>query len=369
MNLKRSDRDTELWVMERDDWMLPILVDEFTGNGVLVVRVKAATYLSREQNAAIAETLAPLQHLCAVDGWILTWDTLRASAKRAQGITPERYVRWPDHPAPVVPSESVEARPHGDADDFVQYVHQHFQPAPIEYIRVVWMSICRAIPPYLMSGGMIDMGAIRLGALPFRRHWMRLLLARAQWVRHLYRAPNWAERWRYEAERIVRLLTSGDMIATFGRLVGRRLTTLYRWSVWVEQDVAWEKATTEIEGQHAAALGPRNYLLRWSNLVANGMPLIHRLLREEVLAEGQAAGRIRDGGDGVGLSLGQASPTEIRDGEVVVGGAGSLASPWDFWGADARFQYLERAAGDLLAVPPVLPVAPDVRDAGRDGGA
>lgn len=369
MNIPRTDRDTELWVLERGDWSLPILIDEFGSGATLVVRVRPGILMARDQRDALAETLAPLQHLCGVDGWILTWDSLRAIARRAQGITPDRYVRWPGRPASSRDPETIDARPNADADDFLQYVHRNFQPAPIEYMRVVWMAICRAIPAYLLSGGMIDMGCIKIAALPFRRQWMRLLLGRAQWIRHLYRAPNWRERWRYEAERIVRLLTSGDMMAVMGRFVGKRLSAIYRWTVVVEHDASWEASVREIESSHMASLGPRDYMLRWSNLVANGMPLIHRLVREEVLGEGQPAGRIRDGGDGFGVSLGQATPTEVRDGEVVVGSLGSVASPWDFWGQDARYRYLERAAGDLLEVPAVLPGPPDVRDAGRDGGA
>lgn len=356
-------------MVSRAKWAIPVLVDEYEADGKPVAcRILPALTLTDEQHRTLGETLNGLQHLRTSEGWLLTWNTLRTVAKRAQGITVARYLRWKDVPAHDPSTGDVSADPTPGPSDFITYIHQRFHPAPLEMMQVVWMAVCQALPSYLMSGGVVDLGSVRLGAVPLRRSWVKLLLGRAQWIRHLYRAPDWQDRWRYEAERVVRALTAGDMMATFMRLAGGRLRVLHRWTCCVVHDQSWDECVQDVEVDQMKRLGAVDYVKRWARLVAVGLPIVHQVLREEARNETLPGGRIRPGRDGGDMELGQTPPTEVRDGEVVEFDRDGRASPFDAWSVDARFAYVETANASLLQVPTVPRPIADVRKAGGDGG-
>lgn len=370
MNLKRTRRDTELWVVSRSNWSLPVLVDEYESDGKpIVCRILPAITLTTEQHQKLAETLYGLQDIRTSEGWLLSWVTLRTVARRAQGITVERYVKWKDRPAPPVDPSPLPTEEAAPPDAFIEHVHATLHPASIQTMRVVWLAICQSLPSYLMSGGVVDFGSLKLGAVPLRRSWVRLLFSRAQWIRQVYRAPDWSSRWKYEAERIVRNLTAGDMMATAMKMVGGKFRSFHRWTCCVVHDPSWNRCERDVEVDQLARLGPVDYVRRWASLVAGGLPFVHQVLREEATGETLPGGRLRPGRDGVGLELAQAPATEVRDGEIVEFDRDGRASPMDAWSVAARFAYIEQANGSLLEVPPVQPATGDVRNSGGDGGS
>jgi len=195
--------DTELWLVRScDGWQLPIFVNACKADGVEgKVLIQPATSINSAKLTALAGVLGKNTHRGPTACWLIDADRLPSLAARAQGITPEYYERWPDQPNPdnlrmqVTEEHSdpalAEPRIDRDAEVFLREMVQRTAITDLPTARLVWLAICQEMARWLLERKRpIDLGFVRLQALPYRANWKQILMARLPKAFSLFRKPK-----------------------------------------------------------------------------------------------------------------------------------------------------------------------------------
>lgn len=350
------EHDAELWVVNHTDWSLPVVITRVTHNGEQYLRVRRACVLDVKQAVELDKFMSARAVGRGQTGWVLTEELFTHVATKAPGITPERYVRWNEplaEPDPVRPTKAKAAPP---ADEFLAEVCNRLGAKP-EAMHLVWHVICQTIPDWLLSGKDLDLGYIRLSAVPYRRAWKRLLFARAPGLRNVYRSNDRKRLLRAMLDREHRLFTMTDM-ASARRKRGHMLLD---WTVEVTHAKNWRDLCEQREFD-ISRRDQAGYVQRWASIIETLMGRIHEIAAEE--AEEDLSQTPRAEWD-----------RRARAHRFVVGPATVLVDPLpqcshpdgpqsldDIQTAEGKRAAMETTIAGLLDMPPVQPGAADVRD-------
>lgn len=179
--------DRELWVLDDADgsWSIPMFVDwkvEKTTNEEYAMMYPAISPYPI-QHIALKARLQSYSVIASEERWLLQKETCVRLLRKAPGITPRYYYKWPDpnfKPIPVSSPMRIDrdlgyAAGSWEFDDFVKYISEKYS-LPLVMIRVFWRAICEEVPHWMMaSGRALDMGFCRMAAVPFRINWKEIV--------------------------------------------------------------------------------------------------------------------------------------------------------------------------------------------------
>jgi hypothetical protein len=359
----RADRDTELWVVVGVEWEIPIRCRYCDYNGVEYIHALPAVPIGFAQSAALEGVMGSLgsEIESVKSGWAVPAENLKSRCRKAEGITPEFYFRWPGATAASVASSETEVkakekRPKVDCSTFLKQVAQA-SGIDESVLTLSWIAITQQIPSWLLSGNSIDLGFIRLVAVPYRKNWKEILLARYPTLKKalMIREPKRLLSMAFTAaSRMIRMSELTESHERRGR-------TVFSWTVEVLHDSSWEKTCDQVEGEAAARLGPLAYVKRWANRVSHIEESIYEILTEQVEKETAPTCRVLWRRGQRGMQFVQASPTLIGSAQIVECDDGGCSSVDDFLGIEDSSAYLEDKASRLLQMSAVQPQDEDVR--------
>lgn len=366
----RNDRDIELWVVSDPGWSIPVKCQHCLLDDVEHLQVMPAIPLGFAQAGELDRVLKGRGATDLKSGWIVEPGAFSQVAAKARGITPEFYYIWDGRQAPrAAPEPEQVKRPKQvrkahTSDPFIEHVASTSGISK-DLMTMAFMAITQAIPGWLLSGNTVSLGAVRLLAVPYRRNWKEIVLARyptmrkALMVRDTKRLLSLAFT---AASRIVRLseLTECHM---------RRGNPLFSWTVEVLHDSDWEKTCDEVEGKAAAQLGPVPYVKRWANRVSQIEETVYEVLSAHIQKETAPTCRVLWRRGQRGMQFVQASPTVLGPAPVLECDEGSDSSVDDFLGIEDSAEYLEEKAARLLKMSDVRQPAEDVRSPRGDDEA
>ena len=179
------DVDRELWVVEVEDWALPVFADHYTFKGVDLLLVQPAVLLAKQQENVLSNVLKVVATGTMADGSNRVWiekSTLAGIAHKASGITPEFYVRWPGRKLPKANLDEPTIDP--------KSLITHSQEAFVNYMVKKCPLLDRVqahlfLQAFRQSGleysgfhkKTIDFGWFKIVPLPYRVNWKETLYA------------------------------------------------------------------------------------------------------------------------------------------------------------------------------------------------
>jgi len=181
--------DRELWILNNVagemEWELPMFLewrrDKGTNEQYALIVPAVSPYPT--QAMAIRSRLSPFSVTEDSNRWIIAGQHIPHLLRKAPGITPRRYYRWPDEAMPLIPAAmpvSVEdGSPEAlECDEFLQHVSKRSE-IPLAVLRVVWQAICSDAGKWMLKNNKsLDFGFVKLLALPFRANWKEIVAAK-----------------------------------------------------------------------------------------------------------------------------------------------------------------------------------------------
>lgn len=372
-----NDRDVELWISKGEGWSFPFKTYRGTHNGIEYVHLICAVPIGFAQSDVLKRYLTFLGGSHATNGWLLPTEALEKHFQKAGGLTPEFYYLWNGESS----GKSSQTPYPGEADvaddDGVRNARRKSQNASGEEflshvalgsgldkstLILAWMAICQAIPGWLMSGKPLSFGFCRMYALPYRRNWKELLLARYPTLRKALMVKN-AKRFLAlaftAASRMLRLTDLTEYRERRGRAI-------FAWNIEVLTDPEWDSICESAEVEAAASAGAVAYVRRWASKISQSEETIYEVLSSQIQKENAPTCRVFWRRGERHMRFAQASPTVISSCQIGDCDEGAGQSLDDFLGIEDSAQYLEEKASRLLAMSDVQPNE-DVRLPRGDG--
>jgi len=177
--------DVELWYLDADDytWRLPLHVEWKMDDATSKVYglVLPGTCFYHLQSLSVHAILGRHSLEERTDRWLLPRDTVEALLRKAPGIHAGFYYDWPDKTHPPIHSAhgisvAVRKPTAAQCDSFAAYVSsQHGLPADV--VNVVLAAVAQSAPEWMLKHRkVIDLGFVRLLALPFRSNWKEIVM-------------------------------------------------------------------------------------------------------------------------------------------------------------------------------------------------
>lgn len=362
-----NDRDIELWVVGDSGWAIPVKCQHCVVDDVCHFHVIPAVPLGFAQSGELDRVLTQRGATVLKSGWVINMSSFTHVAAKAGGITPEFYYIWDGAqvPRPTAEPEQVKrskpSRKQHDSNPFIDHVAAT-SGVNKELLTLAFLAVTQAIPGWLLSGNTLSLGSIRLAAVPYRRNWKEIVLARYPTLRKalMVRDPQRLLSMAFTAaSRVVRLseLTECHM---------RRGNPLFSWTVEVIHDSDWEKTCDDVEGTAASQLGSIPYVKRWANRVSQIEETVYEILSAHIQKETAPTCRILWRRGQRGMQFVQASPTIIGPATVIECDEGSDSSVDDFLGIEDSAKYLEEKAARLFKMSALQQEDADVRTSRGD---
>lgn len=220
--------DRELWVLHDPDsqWSLPMFLEWRTN-----------TEDSSDEFAMTWPALSPYPlQLLSIRGmleahsiidsqerWLLRKSVAIRMLKKAPGITPKFYYRWPDrhfHPIPATTPGRTEidiASKSGgyDWDSFLKHVSDRYH-LPVSMLRIFWRAVTSEAPAWMLETRQpLDLGFCKLAALPYRPNWKEIVSLKMKHysLLSIFKLPQEQRRPALDAAGLPAVLCSPDNIA------------------------------------------------------------------------------------------------------------------------------------------------------------
>ena len=259
--------DRELWVLNDPDglWSLPMFLEWRT-----------STEDSSDEFAAVWPAVSPYPlQLLSIRGmleahsitdsherWILRKSVAIRILKKAQGITPKFYYRWPDrhfYPIPATTPGRLEVDVatkigHYDWESFLKRVSERYG-LPVTMLRIFWRAVTSEAPEWMLENRQaLDMGFCKLVALPYRPNWKEIVSLK---LKHfslltLFKLPQEQRRPALEAAGLPQALCSPENISAPQGKLGSAFPRL-TYCLEAIPMKRFEKAVNVVEGKRLAA--------------------------------------------------------------------------------------------------------------------
>lgn len=260
--------DTELWIVAGEEWELPVLVDPF-GPAEVVTHVRLRPPLdagiTTPMLRALDRKFDGLRVPVESDHVILKYEDLQTLARKAPGITPGYYVKWPGEektPRPVE-DERMDGTYKTDAGkEFCAYLSRLTGVVEYRQLRVIWTTICQYGAKYLIEEKKpIDLGFCKIIPCPYRVNWKSLLQARF---------PGF---WRKEV-----FLHEGFTKQLHNTVLAQYNTEhkICAWGLEVVPGERWRMFANGHEARRRSKLGGIGYAQYWNKAIEK----VHRYLLE-----------------------------------------------------------------------------------------
>lgn len=347
----RGDIDIRLRVVDGCGWSIPIRcraceTDEAEG---LHWHVTPAVHMGAAQADALSEGLRQFVSATLSSGWLLSDARLELASRQAEGVTPEFYFKWDAKSVKAAASSAEAFSPRktrsANATAFLNQVAAA-TGMPASTVTMAWLAITQHAPGWLLSGKDLDLGFVRLTALPYRANWKEIILARHPSIRKVLMVPG--------ARRLAALaFTAAARVIRMCELTESRsfkARPLVSWTIEASRDSSWEKHCRDIENETAARLGPIAYMRRWASLIASRETRIYELLAEKVAMDNAPACRVLWKRGQRGACFGQGAPIVLSTRPMLDCDDGGGQSVDDFLGVEDGAEAVEAAVARMLEV-------------------
>lgn len=262
--------DTQLWVVSGDEWELPVLADPF-GEPVTHYRLRPPldAGITQEMLVALDARVLAIRVPAETNHVIVKHEDLQTIGRKAPGITPGYYLRWPGqaqtagkmdgerlNPAPV---ETEAGR------DFCIYLHQLTGVAEFPVLRLVWKAICQYGPQWMMEKKKpLDFGFCKIFPSPYRANWKGLLSTRfpTAWKTEVMLSEQFTEQ---TTNTVLAAVSKGDHICYY--------------SLEVVPHGSWRKYADEFEEKRRSKMGPIGYAEFWRRSIGKLHPYLMEAFR------------------------------------------------------------------------------------------
>lgn len=188
MVLLRPVGDVELWYAEPEDcsWRLPLHIEwkENQATGGLYGLVVPGVCFYHAQMLAVESILGPSSMEAGLRRWLLYRPLVHSLLRKAPGIHAEAYYHWPGgvHPPIRSPYHAVTLRelekpPPRRAEQFrslAEFVSRE-RGLPSDVVLTVLTALSQVGARWLLERQVMDLGFVRLAALPFRINWKEII--------------------------------------------------------------------------------------------------------------------------------------------------------------------------------------------------
>lgn len=363
--------DVQLWVVSEPGWKFPVhctpsMVKE---TGVSYWMVKPGMNYAPDAKFRLARILSSFTRTSSKSFYVLSNDDLRKIATKADGITPEFYYSCPSGEEIEIPTtvsdgiETDEAILSKDMNKLAVFLHQKSPVVRPGVIRTV-LSLIRIYGSEWMieREQPLDLGCVKVTALPYRRHWKEILAARfgMAWllsnVRHHGSVAELVQQAGIEPS-----FFSHDLI---GMSDNRRTV---RWTLEAQAGKNFINETKAIEEQFLSSDSESGYTRRWAARIRSRLGDIYATLGTWLEETADFRCVLRESLDRSGQIF-DAKAISKRDLERLAEvDAIARLGTGDSRGKNARLQVVRKIPDEINPVP-ALPAVESANDDVRDGG-
>lgn len=188
-----AEGDRELWVVEDEGWSLPVYVDTVkdTNDRRFAFVTRACNYKA-SWFEAMNNKLSPLS-IDTEGQWIIPLKDFKKLAKKANGVTPSFYIVWNHQrmfPQNAVKYRAQDVRPEReDTMSFIQFMAEENDIFSEEQLALMFTLFKSCFIKWvLFKRKVLDLGPVKLMALPFRANWKQMIDA---WISPtIFKLPN-----------------------------------------------------------------------------------------------------------------------------------------------------------------------------------
>lgn len=373
--------DRELWILDGadGDWSLPMFVDW---------KVEKAT---NAEYGMLYPAISPypIQHLSmkarlqdhtiidSEERWLLPKEVCRRLLRKAAGVTPRYYYRWPDpnfHPIPVSPPMRIDKDLGNVAggwefEDFMKHISERYS-LPMAMVRIFWRAICAEAPHWMMgSGRALDMGFCKLVALPFRVNWKEIVRCKLRKFKlaGIFNLPNRQRREALDEIKMPEILCSPHNIG-LNRQYYQGGNARLCYTIEAIPTDRFEAAASICEARRLTC-GSKSYVANFEKTVESQYDLILAALANYIRKATLPFARVSESRDSGNLRFLQTKQPEKLSGVDPRHIPVSIVAPntaFSVLGEEGEHRLVSRTAPKLPQVPVVPPPTEDVR--GSNGG-
>lgn len=368
--------DVELWYAEAADrsWRLPLHVEwkEDESNGNLYGLILPGTCFYHTQLLAMQAILGRFSLEERIDRWLVARPDIESILHKAPGIHASFYYHWPNTDHAPIPSNhgmSVITKPRPSRfGSFAEYisVQRHI---PLDVVNVVLTAIGQCGSEWMVRYHQpIELGFVRLLAVPFRINWKAIVLFKGKamgLLNALLAEPRRECRHRLSQMKVAATLCSPNNIA----LRGGSHQSFVDYSIEAMTTSAFQRAVEQIEEER---LQRADYVAQHGKTVERLYESIVDCLVHYAQKTQAAWASVSKGRNGGGASFVPAT-------SKIISGISPSNIPVDIVEIDSDFSvFAERdrkskrvavspKADEVQGVSAVPPAADDVRRRGGNG--
>lgn len=366
--------DKELWLIKRDGWCLPIhcapCFDPETRE--VYVMVTPALLPTDPQQEALHKVFRQHSISLAEDSWIIPSGTISALAEHATGVTAEFYYEWfkPGEKEKKPEPETFEVtikQQKSSGDDFMKFLFHERPEINTAQFRSMWHMIHIYGAEWIYKHQRtLDLGFVRLDALPYRANWKQLFLSRFPGCQRIFKM-------RID-ERIATLkmaLHASSFIRGSWMIRMNPRKHCAHWTIEATQSKEWDDYVEKNESHRFNTKGKHAYLSWWRSAVNKLENKIYDILTEYVRATAAPCAGI-----GPSDELGRtALVPHVTMGRILPALEGHLQTaivspdPTDEMASYGQLGEVEFPNEPLPKVPVLRLPTEDVRDTGRVHGS
>ncbi len=264
--------DVQLWTLSESGWVFPLFCTPSAcqENKKTYWLVRPAMALSHNAGKRLDRLLRPRSVVNAATHYILRSPDFIATCQKADGITPQYYLRAPDDEweAPqnfqhgVSTDQSAVSKETARLSEFLSGKLNVVRPG---VIRTVLKALGDYAPEWLVEkGNPIDLGSLKITALPYRKHWKETLCGfyGLAWMTNLIRGAR-----ALALERLSLLGVDHDFRSH--ELIEMHPTAkTVRWTLEIEEAKGFAQFVDEHEKTLYAKLGQTGYSSQWSKNIS-----------------------------------------------------------------------------------------------------
>ena len=302
----RQCGDRELWLVRGKDWCLPVHVTPCVQEAEPEAATEPVYYCH------IVPAMVPTPSQCnalhahfkkhtldrAENKWIIVAADISKLCEKAAGITPGYYRTWPSTEQSPQQQQAMEEVPDEfevaikdkpaigkDADEFLKFLFQQTGLARLDEFRLIWyqLQVCGADWIYKRQRT-LDLGFVKLDAVPFRANWKQIFLARFPWISRWFRLPKADRDARLETERTAAFIRGSWM----AELDPKEWNA--QWSVEARSTKAWRDYIQSNELARLSKVSRHNYAIWWRSQITRMEHKLYDILGEFILATSAPCG-------------------------------------------------------------------------------
>jgi len=264
-------------------WIIPVYVTYLRGDNKEYAKIVPAIGLYAEQSLYLVYHFSLHNIWKRKDCFLVDRVFMGQLTERAPGITPEYYYRWPGGMPPMshkkqrarISQDDLADERSEDTEDFIDFVHKR-RAVDSSVLRLAIDLICREAPYWLTQKKKpIDLGFVRIFALPYRANWKEILLAKFRDIAWVFSSNKETKDNALREAKFNEHLCRLEMLS-----IDRQIRHIH-WTLEAVPTKQWEKDAAEIEMTKQAS-GDSVYIKLYEKLVAALAPRILEVFTDYV---------------------------------------------------------------------------------------